>query len=370
MKKKLFLSKAVNAGIGCMICALALVSLTGCHKKASPANTIEYSNIMGIAEGTADFKSTDSPEINIKDIKSYVGQEIDYSSGIDVKNVENFDDFQMWVDATGVDIYTAGRYTATYQFVFGEKTLEKTIGITILEREEVSGGLSAENQGNASGENNGSNQGSSGNNTGEAGESGNNQNGGNPSAENQGNAPDNNGDSSNPNQGPADGNNAGVPNGGSSDGNSVGIPNGGSNGNGSNGGSSGGNNAGGSNGGSSSGNNAGGSNGGSSSGNNAGGSNGGSSSGNNAGASTEHREIVTSSQSSTKKPSTIGYTNIELLSGKFVKLKCTSARYIVSTRTDESQTVKNDRTYQVSKLVITFNTGEERVLETVEKAVS
>ncbi len=335
MKKKLFLSKAVNAGIGCMICALALVSLTGCHKKASPANTIEYSNIMGIAEGTADFKSTDSPEINIKDIKSYVGQEIDYSSGIDVKNVENFDDFQMWVDATGVDIYTAGRYTATYQFVFGEKTLEKTIGITILEREEVSGGLSAENQGNASGENNGSNQGSSGNNTGEAGEAGNNQNGGNPPAENQGNAPDNNGDSSNPNQGPADGNNAGVPNGGSSGGN-----------------------------------NAGGSNGGSSSGNNAGGSNGGSSSGNNAGASTEHREIVTSSQSSTKKPSTIGYTNIELLSGKFVKLKCTSARYIVSTRTDESQTVKNDRTYQVSKLVITFNTGEERVLETVEKAVS
>ncbi len=53
-----------------------------------------------------------------------------------------------------------------------------------------------------------------------------------------------------------------------------------------------------------------------------------------------------------------------------MKLKCTSARYIVSTRTDESQTVKNDRTYQVSKLVITFNTGEERVLETVEKAVS
>ena len=174
MKKKLFFSKAVHVGVGCMICALSLASLTGCHKKANPANTIEYSNIMGIAEGTADFKSTDSPEINIKDIKSYVGQEIDYSSGIDVKNVENFDDFQMWVDATGVDIYTAGRYTATYQFVFGEKTLEKTIGITVLDREEVSGGLSAENQGNASNNNGDSNQGSSGiDNT---GESGNNQN--------------------------------------------------------------------------------------------------------------------------------------------------------------------------------------------------
>lgn len=333
MKKKLFFSKAVHVGVGCMICALSLASLTGCHKKANPANTIEYSNIMGIAEGTADFKSTDSPEINIKDIKSYVGQEIDYSSGIDVKNVENFDDFQMWVDATGVDIYTAGRYTATYQFVFGEKTLEKTIGITVLDREEVSGGLSAENQGNASNNNSDSNQGSSGiDNT---GESGNNQNSGNPPAENQGNVSENNGDNSSSNQGPSDENHAGVPNGGSSGENNTGSSNNGSSGE-----------------------------------NNAGSSNGGSSGGNNTEASTEHREIVTSSQSATKKPSTIGYTNIELLSGKFVKLKCTSARYIVSTRTDESQTVKNDRTYQVSKLVITFNTGEERVLETVEKAIS
>ena len=333
MKKKLFFSKAVHVGVGCMICALSLASLTGCHKKANPANTIEYSNIMGIAEGTADFKSTDSPEINIKDIKSYVGQEIDYSSGIDVKNVENFDDFQMWVDATGVDIYTAGRYTATYQFVFGEKTLEKTIGITVLDREEVSGGLSAENQGNASNNNGDSNQGSSGiDNT---GESGNNQNSGNPPAENQGNVSENNGDNSSSNQGPSDENHAGVPNGGSSGENNTGSSNNGSSGE-----------------------------------NNAGSSNNGSSGGNNTEASTEHREIVTSSQFATKKPSTIGYTNIELLSGKFVKLKCTSARYIVSTRTDESQTVKNDRTYQVSKLVITFNTGEERVLETVEKAIS
>lgn len=346
MKKKLFFSKAVHMGVGCMICALSLASLTGCHKKANPANTIEYSNIMGIAEGTADFKSTDSPEINIKDIKSYVGQEIDYSSGIDVKNVENFDDFQMWVDATGVDIYTAGRYTATYQFVFGEKTLEKTIGITVLDREEVSGGLSAENQGNASNNNGDSNQGSSGiDNT---GESGNNQNSGNPPVENQGNVSENNGDNSSSNQGPSDENHAGVPNGGSSGENNTGSSNNGSSGE----------------------NNIGSSNNASSGENNTGSSNNGSSGENNTEASTEHREIVTSSQSATKKPSTIGYTNIELLSGKFVKLKCTSARYIVSTRTDESQTVKNDRTYQVSKLVITFNTGEERVLETVEKAIS
>jgi len=381
MKKKHFLIHAVNAGMGCIICALVFISMTGCHKKASPAGTIEYSSVMGIAEGTADFKSADSPKIDIKDIKSYVGQEIDYSSGIDVKNAEDFDDFQMWVDATKVDIYTVGRYTATYQFVFGEKTLEKTIGVTILEREEVSGGLSAENQENASDANSSaSNLGLSGGNSAEyAGEAGNSQSSSEISETNQGNASDeNNGDIS-LNQDPPDGNNAGSSNGGSSAGNGSGSSNGGSSaGNdsgSSNVGSSAGNGSGASNGGSSAGGNAGGSSAGnnagsSSGGNGSGTSNGGSSAGSSTDAPTEHREIITSSQSATKKPSTIGYTNIELLSGKYVKLKCTNARYIVSTRTDESQTIKNDRAYQVSKLVITFNTGEERVLETVEKAIS
>ena len=92
--------------------------------------------------------------------------------------------------------------------------------------------------------------------------------------------------------------------------------------------------------------------------------------GSNNGGQNPPREIITSSQSATKKPSTIGYTNIELLSGKYVKLKCTSAKYIVSTRTDESDAEKNGKTYHVSKLIITYNTGDEQVLETVEKAVS
>ena len=53
-----------------------------------------------------------------------------------------------------------------------------------------------------------------------------------------------------------------------------------------------------------------------------------------------------------------------------MKLKCTSAKYIVSTRTDESDAEKNGKMYHVSKLIITYNTGDEQVLETVEKAVS
>lgn len=78
---------------------------------------------------------------------------------------------------------------------------------------------------------------------------------------------------------------------------------------------------------------------------------------------------MTTQRTATKSPSTIGYTNIELLSGNYVKIKCTDAKYIVSTRTDNSQTVKNNQTYNVSKLIITYNTGAEQVLETVEKAV-
>lgn len=315
----------------CILAAAAVLSVEGCHKKETKVSMIEYSDIMGSAEGTADFQSEDSPEINIKDIQSYVGQDIDYSSGINIKNVDNYDDFQMWVDATGVDIYTVGKYTVTYKFVFGGKTLEKTVSVTILEKEEsgesiVTAGNSGNTGANVSdgssaekGSSGGSAQQNGGVDTAGNSDSGGNSDGGEISAENSAEIPsDSNGAEGNAQGSSQDGN---VPGGNSpSRGNT-------SNGNTSNENTSNGNSGG-----------------------------------------TPH-EIITSSQSGTKKPSTIGYTNIELLSGNYVKMKCTSARYIVSTRTDESQTVKNNKTYNVSKLIITLNTGEEQVLETVEKAV-
>lgn len=311
----------------CILAAAAVMSITGCHKKESKVNMIEYSDLIGAAEGTADFQSDGSLEINIKDIQSYVGQDIDYSSGIDIKNVDDYEDFQMWVDATGVDIYTAGKYTAAYKFVYGGQTLEKTVGVTILEKEE--GGDSnapAGGPGEAGGSLAG--QSSSGNSVSAA--AGNNSSG-NASAGNSGNGADS-------------------PSGGEiSAGNLSGVE---ENGNVSGDNSSGGNASEG---------NAGQS---ASNGNTPGGNapNGNTTAGN--------REIITSTRSGTVKPSTIGYTNIELLSGRYVKIKCTSAKYIVSTRTDESQTVKNDKTYNVSKLIITYNTGAEQILETVEKAVN
>lgn len=60
---------------------------------------------------------------------------------------------------------------------------------------------------------------------------------------------------------------------------------------------------------------------------------------------------------------------IELLSGDIVTIKCSTSKYIVSTRTDETTVERNGHHYRVSKLVIVFNTGEERTLETIEKKI-
>lgn len=311
MKKKIFV---------CVLAVITAVSMGACHKKETKIQTLEYSEIVGAAEGTVDFASEEGPDIKIKDIQSYVGQDIDYSSGIEVKNAEGFEDFQMWVDATAVDIYTVGKYTATYKFIYDGKELEKAVGVTILEKEAEGGSALS---GNAS---SGSNNSSGGNSSSveNSSSAGNSSSGANESG---------NGGSGNSEQGGVSG----------GDGQSETVQNT--------------ENAGGDNG---SGNIP-------ENGNNAGNSSDGGNSGNSG--NTPH-EIITSSPAATKKPSTIGYTNIELLSGKYVKLKCTSAKYIVSTRTDESEVVKNDKTYHVSKLVITYNTGLEQVLETVETAVN
>ena len=337
-KKRLFL---------CMLAVMTALSMSACHKKGSKINTLEYSDIIGAAQGTVSFDSDGKLEINIRDIQSYLGVDIDYSSAVEVENADQFEDFQMWVDATGVDIYTVGKYVATYKFIYDGQETEKKVGVTILEKE--SSGEDSNVSGGSSG-NGSSDNGNSGNGTNVSGNgtsAGNNAGGnGNSSAGNTaGNTSNNSGDGNEywyPDDSDSGNSDAG------SDGNSSNPDNSAAQGGNSDG---------------SAGNNG---NAGQSDGN----ANGGNQNGGNTGEQTPPREIITSSQSATKKPSTIGYTNIELLSGKYVKLKCTSAKYIVSTRTDESDAEKNGKTYHVSKLIITYNTGDEQVLETVEKAVS
>lgn len=125
-KKRLFL---------CMLAVMTALSMSACHKKGSKINTLEYSDIIGAAQGTVSFDSDGKLEINIRDIQSYLGVDIDYSSAVEVENADQFEDFQMWVDATGVDIYTVGKYVATYKFIYDGQETEKKVGVTILEKE-------------------------------------------------------------------------------------------------------------------------------------------------------------------------------------------------------------------------------------------
>ena len=54
----------------------------------------------------------------------------------------------------------------------------------------------------------------------------------------------------------------------------------------------------------------------------------------------------------TTKVVNIGYSYIDLLSGSTISIKCTTGKYIESTRTDVSYKTKNNVKYKVSKLII------------------
>lgn len=324
-----------------LICVSALMLvLAGCGKddtKEQYKTDTTFGVEKGIAVGIADF-SEEEPEISIKNIVTYVGKEIDYSTGIEVSNTEKYDDFQMWVDASAVDIHTVGSYEAIYKFIYGDKTKEIKVIVSVIENTETANEPSGDSV--ASGQ------------------------------ENNGNSNDNNNNNSNNNNNNNISNNNG--------GNNVG--NGSSGNNNSGNGSAGNNNSAGNNGENSNGGNAGGGNG----------------SGQNktdstpspnvpnpttnntakppqngtSQTTTARRQIVTSSGQVNTKTYSLGYMNIELLSGSVVKIKCTSSKYIVSTRTDVSATEKNGVNYKVYKLVVTYNTGAEQVLETYEEKIN
>ena len=342
-----------------LICATAFILvLTGCKKdeeQTRPEIDASFGMEKGIAAGMADF-SEDEPEISIKNIVTYVGEDIDYSTGIEVSNTEKYEDFQMWVDATAVDIHTVGTYEAVYKFVYGDKTKEVKVVVSVIEKAAGADEPSGDSIGNGNTNNTGSSAGNSAGNGGASENAGNSVNSGNGNAGNSANNGDGNGNS-------GDGANGG--DGSGNAGNSVNSGDGSGNaGNGVNSGDGSGNAG-------NSANNSGGSNGG-----NGASSNGGANStakptqGSTAQTTTARRQIVTSSGQNDTKSYSLGYMNIELLSGSVVKIKCTSSKYIVSTRTDVSTTTKDGVNYNVYKLVVTYNTGAEQVLETYEEKIN
>ena len=312
------------------VLSVAALVLTGCGKEDT-----QYGNEIGTVDGKINFDGTE-PEIALSNIKSYVGEEIDFLSGIEVGNIDENKDMETWVDSSLVDIFTPGDYKATYTIKYEGKEYTKDIVVTIIAKEN-------------SGESNAVSKDNSQETTANGNESVPNGNG----SQNNTNTPDGNGSQSNTNTPNGNGSqsNTNTPNGNSGQ-NNTNIPNGNgsqnntntSNGNGSQ--------------------------------NTTSKPNSGNQSNNkpqpttkNTNQTTAKRQIVTSSGNATTAYQELGYYSIELLSGKTVKLKGSTSKYIVSTHTDISYVTKNNNKYKVSKLIVNFNDGTSRVLETVEEKV-
>lgn len=312
------------------VLSVAALVLTGCGKEDT-----QYGNEIGTVDGKINFDGTE-PEIALSNIKSYVGEEIDFLSGIEVGNIDENKDMETWVDSSLVDIFTPGDYKATYTIKYEGKEYTKDIVVTIIAKENSG-------ESNAVSKDNGQETTANGN------ESVPNGNG----SQNNTNTPDGNGSQSNTNTPNGNGSqsNTNTPNGNSGQ-NNTNIPNGNgsqnntntSNGNGSQ--------------------------------NTTSKPNSGNQSNNkpqpttkNTNQTTAKRQIVTSSGNATTAYQELGYYSIELLSGKTVKLKGSTSKYIVSTHTDISYVTKNNNKYKVSKLIVNFNDGTSRVLETVEEKV-
>lgn len=292
------------------VLSVAALVLAGCGKEDT-----QYGNEIGTVDGKINFDGTE-PEIVLSNIKSYVGEEIDFLSGIEVGNIDENKDMETWVDSSLVDIFTPGDYKVTYTIKYEGKEYTKDIVVTIIAKEN-------------SGESNGTPKDNSQETTANGNENVPNGNG----SQNNTNTPDGNDSQSNTNTPNENGSQdtTSKPNSGNQSDNkpqpttkNTNQPTT---------------------------------------------KNTNQTTTKNTNQTTAKRQIVTSSGNATTAYQELGYYSIELLSGKTVKLKGSTSKYIVSTHTDISYVTKNNNKYKVSKLIVNFNDGTSRVLETVEEKV-
>ena len=302
-------------------------------KKELPKASYSYGPELGLASGNVDL-SGDTPDINISDIKSPVGENIDFLSGVVVMNEENYDDLQIWADASTIDIFTPGNYKATYTFNFNGKSVSKEINVTIVEAETTEPELSESNIASSSTQNTNETETQSTNNKVTEDKQ-------NTSKPNSTTTPENKTDNicistpevtttsnsssttkpettTKPSSGqttkpvqttkPAQ----------TTKPSSSSKPN-----------------------------------------------------SNQTTTKKENttREIITTKGNETTANKHIANYTIELLSGKTITVKNTTSKYIVSTRTDTSEVIRNGSKYKVSKLIIRYNTGAEQILEIVEEKI-
>lgn len=316
------------------VLSVAALVLAGCGKEDT-----QYGNEIGTVDGKINFDGTE-PEIVLSNIKSYVGEEIDFLSGIEVGNIDENKDMETWVDSSLVDIFTPGDYKVTYTIKYEGKEYTKDIVVTIIAKENSgeSNGTPKDNsqETTANGNENVPNGNGSQNNTntsnGNSGQNNSNTSNGNGSQNNT-NTPDRNDSQSNTNTPNENGSQdtTSKPNSGNQSDNkpqpttkNTNQPTT---------------------------------------------KNTNQTTTKNTNQTTAKRQIVTSSGNATTAYQELGYYSIELLSGKTVKLKGSTSKYIVSTHTDISYVTKNNNKYKVSKLIVNFNDGTSRVLETVEEKV-
>lgn len=304
-----------------VLVGIMTISLFACKDKVEK---IEYNKEEGVAAGTVELTGKD-PKISISNIKAKKGTDIDYLTGVVIEDEDQFDDLRVWVDASGVDIYEPGNYKAKYTFEYDGKSIKHEIIVTIIdeEAEESAGEISSTEQIVASGD---------GNNVGENQTTTRQDTVGNePESTTKDNVVEK------PTQTTLKDNVVDKPTQTTSKDNVVDKPTQ-------------------------------------------------TTSKDNvvdkptqtttkeqetttkdSTTTTTKKELITTTGNETTKVQNIGYAYIELLSGSTVSIKTTTAKYIVSTRTDISYKTKNGAEYKVSKLIITYNTGEERTLETVEE---
>lgn len=268
---------------------------------------LKYGKIPGTATGEIDL-SKEEAKVEVDNILAPVGSDIDYTSGIEVIGGED-DDYSVKVNATNVKNDTPGTYTVGYTVDSNGKTYTSNVKVTITDDKSVEKGTVAQNVVSSNkGENVGVN---TGQNTSGTTNSGANQTGNSGSADS--------GNSSGSQQGSNESQTVPSNQGGSDAGQTAPAnPD------------------------------------------------------NNTGSATQattEKVLIPGKNPATIKNAKLDNAVIELLSGDVVTISCTTKKYIVATRTDESIVKKNGHNYSVSKLVVVFNTGAERTIETIEKKI-
>ena len=342
--KRNILKYTCYVALSTSILATALFS-AACSSSDNPKMTVSYGPEIGFADGNVNL-SGETPVINISDIKAEVGMNIDYLSGVTVENDADFPDLEIWVDASLVDIFTPGNYKATYTFVYDGQSVSKEITVTLEEPEQSASETAsdivsenvADNTVSQPDHNTAESETTSGNADNKTTVNTSN-NGGNSNQSTTRPADNNNSSTSKPVT-TTQNNNSSKPattttqnNNSSKPATTTTQP---------------------------------------------------TTSRTNPPAtttapttkpaqtttkSTTTRQIITTKSNATTESKNIGNYTIELLSGKNITIKNTTAKYIVSTRTDISTVEENGKTYRISKLIITYNTGFEQILETVKERI-